>query len=64
MIMKIRRFKSLDRYDLFLVLLYNGKCLFTFINYLKGALTRSAQSCFVPVNSHKDKISSIQGFDQ
>ena len=53
MIMKICRFKSVDRYDLFLVLLYNGKCLNTFTNYSKGALIRSAQGRFVPVNSHR-----------
>ena len=63
MIMKISRFQSVNRYDLFLVLLYNGKCLITSTNYSKGALIRSAQGRFVPVNSHKDKISSIQGFD-
>ena len=63
MIMKISRFQPVDRYDLFLVLLYNGKCFITFTNYSKGALIRSAQGCFVSVNSHKDKISSIQGFD-
>ena len=59
MIMKISRFKSVDRYDLFLVLLYSGECLNTFTNYSKGALVRSAQGCFVPVNLHKDKGSSI-----
>ena len=53
MIMKISRFQSVDRYDLFLVLLYNGKCLITFTNYSEGALIRSAQGCFVPVNSHR-----------
>ena len=51
--MKISRFQSVDRYDLFLVLLYNGKCLNTFTNYSKGALIRSAQGRFVPVNSHR-----------
>ena len=63
MIIMISRFQSVNRYDLFLVLLYNSKCLITFTNYSKGALIRSAQGCFVPINSYKDKISSIQGFD-
>ena len=36
MIMKISRFKSVDRYDLFLVLLYNGKCLTPLPITLKG----------------------------
>ena len=58
------RFKSVDRYDLFLVLLCNGKCLMTFTNYNKGALIRSAQGHFVPVNSHNDQSSSSQGFDR
>ena len=55
MIMKISRFKSVDRYDLFLVLLYNGKCLITFTNYSKKVFIRSAQGHFVPVNSHQTK---------
>ena len=63
MIMKISGFKFIDRYNLFHVSLYYGKCLITFANYSKRALVRSAQGCFVPVNSHKVKISSIQGFD-
>ena len=39
-IIKISRFKSVDRYDLFLVLLYNGEYHITFTNHPKGALIR------------------------
>ena len=62
MILKISRFKHIDKCDLFLVLLYNGKYFNTFSNYYKGALIRSAQWHFVHVNLHKDKYSSSQGF--
>ena len=64
MFLKVGRFKSIHRYDLFLVFPHNGECLVTFSNYSKGSLIRSAQGCFVPVNSYKYESCSIQGFDR
>ena len=64
MILNVGRFKSVHRYDLFLVFLRNGECLVTFSNYSKGSLIRSAQGCFAPVDSNKYESSSTQGFDR
>ena len=64
MIFKVGRFKSVHRYDLILAFPRNGECLVTFSNYSKGSLIRSAQGCFVPVDSYKYESSSIQGFDR
>ena len=40
MILKVGRFKSVHRYDLFLVFPCNGECLVSFSNYSKGSLIR------------------------
>ena len=64
MILKVGKFNSVHRYDLFLVFPCNGECLVTFSNYSKRSLIRSARGCFVPVDSYKYESSSIQGFDR
>ena len=64
MILKVGRFKSFHRYELFLVFPRNGECFVTFSNYSKRSFIRSAQGCFVPVDSYRYESSSIQGFDR